>query len=58
MERPYRFALTGTLKNGNNRLCIEVMSNLAYGERDIFSTYLPLPPMGLMEEVYIISSSI
>jgi hypothetical protein len=51
--KPYRFAIAGKLKKGDNQLCIEVMSNLAYRERDRFSTYLPLPPTGLTGAVQI-----
>lgn len=50
--KPYRFDVNGMLKVGENRLRIEVMSNLAYRERDVLSTYLPLPCIGLVGTVY------
>jgi hypothetical protein len=54
VARPYRFDLKGALKKGNNQICIEVISNIAYKERDKFSTYLPLPLTGLAGPVFVI----
>ncbi|MBQ3049079.1 MAG: hypothetical protein IJC94_03895 [Oscillospiraceae bacterium] len=51
--KPYRFDVGGKLKKGKNTLCIDVCANLAYRERDKFSTYIPLPPMGLMGPISI-----
>lgn len=51
--KPYRFAIAGKLKKGENQLRVEVMNNMAYRERDPFSTYLPLPPTGLTGPVLI-----
>lgn len=56
VERPYCFAFDGKLNKGENQLRIEVMSNMAYRERDKLSTYLPLPPIGLTGAVYGISA--
>ena len=52
VAKPYRFAINGKLKNGKNLIRIEVISNLAYRERDEFSTYLPLPLTGIVGPVY------
>jgi hypothetical protein len=54
VAQPYRFELAGALKQGANQICIEVISNLAYKERDPFSTYLPLPLTGLAGPVFAI----
>ena len=54
VARPYRFDLKGALKKGSNQICIEVISNIAYKERDKFSTYLPLPLTGLAGPVFVI----
>ena len=53
VEKPYRFAISGQLHAGENRIRIEVMSNLAYRERDKFSTYVPLPTTGLTGPVKV-----
>lgn len=53
VNKPYRFVLDGKLREGKNQLRIEVMSNPAYREKDEFSTYLPLPPVGLTGRVYV-----
>lgn len=50
--KPYRFDIADRVKPGENCVRIEVISNPAYRERDEFSTYLPLPPMGLYGSVY------
>jgi len=45
--KPYRFIIEEALSQGVNRLRLEVRNNLAYRERDLFSTYLPLPISGV-----------
>ena len=51
---PYVFLFGNALKDGKNKLTIEVINNPAYRERDTFSTYLPLPPSGIIGPVEFI----
>lgn len=44
---PYRFDIKGKCKIGENKISVEVISNLAYRERDGFSRFLSLPPIGI-----------
>lgn len=48
---PYRYALDGVLKKGENVLEIEVANTLANELRDWFSSYIALPASGLMGPV-------
>lgn len=45
---PYKFSLKDALKNGENELKILVRSNLAHRRRDLFSTYIQIPPSGIL----------
>lgn len=45
---PYRFDTKGKFCVGENTVAVEVIPNLAYSERDVFSKFSPLPPMGLI----------
>ena len=45
--KPYRFELTGLLKEGENRLAIEVTNTLGTQMRDAISHYLPIEPFGV-----------
>lgn len=51
---PFRFCVAGKLHAGANMLRVDVYTNLAYRERDRFSTYLPLPPTGLLGPVTVV----
>ena len=51
VSAPFRFDVEGKLKEGENKIRVEVMSNLGYRERDGLSQYLPLPPTGLIGPV-------
>ena len=53
VSRPFRFELKGKLREGENRIRVEVTNNLGYRERDFYSRYLPLPPTGLLGPVSI-----
>ena len=53
VARPYRFEIDGKLKSGKNHLRIDVMSSLGYRERDELSSYLPLPPTGLVGNILV-----
>ena len=48
---PYRFDVSGLLRDGDNTLRVEVVGNLGYHYRDHFSRFLPLPPFGLIGPV-------
>ncbi len=50
---PFRFDMNGVLQNGENHIRIEVMTNLGYLERDMFSRFVVLPPTGLVGPVCI-----
>lgn len=45
--KPYRFDLRGKVCSGKNSLCVDVVTNLGYRERDMLSSFLPLPTCGL-----------
>lgn len=45
---PYVFDVSQHWIVGENSIVIEVTNNPGYRERDYFSTYLPLPPTGLL----------
>ena len=53
VAKPYRFEINGQLKEGENKIVIEVCTNLGYANRDRFSTYLTLPPIGLIGDLYL-----
>jgi hypothetical protein len=48
---PYSFKVKELLSKGENDIVIEVITNLAYRERDDFSKFLSLPPIGIVGPV-------
>ena len=50
---PFRFDVRDALQNGENRIRIEIMTNLGYANRDMFSKFVTLPPTGLVGPVCI-----
>lgn len=46
VSNPCEFPTGGALKKGENTLLIDVVNNLAYRDRDFFSTYMTLPASG------------
>lgn len=48
---PYRFDVEGLLKDGENLIEAEVVTNPAYRERDIFSRFMRIPPAGIIGPV-------
>ncbi len=54
LHYPYKFDIAGKCNAGKNKLRIDVITNVAYRERDEFSKYLSLPPMGMIGPVKII----
>ena len=51
ISKPYLFDVKFVLKEGENRIRVEVIANMAYKERDEFSKYFPLPPSGILGPV-------
>lgn len=51
---PYKFNLTDTLKNGNNKLVIEVTNTLGKEQKDFFSQYLIQEPTGIIGTVDLV----
>ncbi|MDD5698527.1 MAG: hypothetical protein PHH77_07905 [Victivallaceae bacterium] len=45
---PYRYEITNMLKQGTNTLVIIVANTLANKEKDYFSSFLQLPPSGML----------
>ncbi len=51
INAPYKFNMANALKDGENTLEIIVKSNLANKRRDMFSSYIQIPPSGIMGEI-------
>ncbi len=51
INAPYKFNMAGALKEGENQLKIIVKSNLAHYRRDWLSSYMQIPPSGLMGDI-------
>ena len=45
---PYGFDVKGKCVVGDNKIIAEVITNLGYRDRDYFSSFLSLPPMGMI----------
>ena len=50
---PYKFSLRDALANGENHLKIVVKSNLAHKRRDFLSTFIQIPPTGILGDIAI-----
>lgn len=51
INAPYKFDMTKSLHSGKNLLEITVTGNLAHKRTDNFSSYLPIPPTGILGPV-------
>lgn len=51
INAPYKFSMSGALKDGENHLEIIVKSNLAHKRRDYMSGFMQIPPTGIMGEI-------
>ena len=51
--KPYRFHLTGLLREGENQLAVEVTNTLGTQMRDAISHYLPIEPFGVEGMVHL-----
>ncbi len=50
---PYRYAVGGHLREGDNTVVVEVANTLVGAQRDRFSAFLTLPPSGLLGPVVL-----
>ena len=50
---PYAFDVSGLLKTGTNTATVTVTNSLVFQHRDRFSTYLAIPPSGLLGEIVL-----
>lgn len=48
---PYKFCMKSALKSGENELRVIVRSNLAHKRRDLFSTFIQIPPSGILGDI-------
>lgn len=51
INAPYKFSLEKALKDGKNKLEVVVKSNLAQKRRDCLSSYIQIPPTGILGEI-------
>jgi hypothetical protein len=52
---PYRFELTGMLKENSNELAIEVTNTLGNQQRDAISQYLVIEPFGITGDITLLT---
>lgn len=51
INAPYKFRLADALRDGENELEVLVRSNAGHRRRDKFSTYIQMPPTGILGEI-------
>ena len=51
INAPYKFLLRDALIKGTNKLEILVRSNLGHRRHDLFSTFIQIPPTGIMGDI-------
>lgn len=51
INAPYKFDMSGAIREGENELEIIVKSNLAHRRRDMFSSFIQIPPSGILGEI-------
>jgi hypothetical protein len=56
--QPYRFEITGLLREGINQIEIEVTNTLGNTNRDALSQYLAIEPFGIVGSVYIMKEGV
>ena len=54
INAPYKLSMTDALAKGENHLEVIVTSNLAHRRRDLFSTFIQIPPTGLVGDVALV----
>ncbi|MBR7110441.1 MAG: hypothetical protein IKC83_01060, partial [Clostridia bacterium] len=50
---PYKFSMKDALKNGENHLEIEVTGNLGHYRRDMLSSFIQIPPTGIVDKIFV-----
>jgi hypothetical protein len=53
INAPYKFTMLGALKEKNNHLEIIVTSNLGHRRRDFLSTFIQIPPTGIVDNIFV-----
>ena len=53
INAPYKFSLKDALKEGENELKVVVSANLGHRRRDGLSSYMQIPPTGLLGDIYL-----
>jgi hypothetical protein len=53
INAPYKFNMAGALKDGKNKLEIIVKSNLAHRRRDDLSSFIQIPPTGIIGDICV-----
>ncbi len=53
INAPYKFKLSNALQKGENKLVVLVKNNLAHRRRDEFSSYLQIPPSGILGDIFL-----
>jgi hypothetical protein len=48
INAPYKFSMADALTDGDNHLEVIVTGNLAHRRRDLFSTFIQIPPTGII----------
>ncbi|MBQ4585967.1 MAG: hypothetical protein IJA82_07155 [Clostridia bacterium] len=51
--QPYKFDLSKAIKEGENTLEVIVQSNLGHGRPDWLSSFMQIPPSGILGDVYL-----
>ena len=53
INAPYKFSMEKSLQNGENNLEIIVTNNLGHRRRDFLSTFIQIPPSGIIGDISI-----
>ena len=51
IHAPYTFDITNAIREGENRLVVEVTNSLVHRQLDPFSRFVQIPPSGLLGPV-------
>ncbi len=51
INAPYKFDMSKAILDGENKLKIEVTSNLAHKRRDFLSTFIQISPSGIVDDI-------
>lgn len=51
INAPYKFSMSGSLKEKDNEIEIIVTSNLGHRRRDFLSTFIQIPPTGIVDNI-------